>query len=69
MADRLDQYVVNNTGNQILIKKDLIVCGGGGGNRTPVRKSSTERSTYLVLPTSNLIHKPPTDRLFVNQLP
>ena len=24
--------------------------GGGGGNRTPVRKSSTKRSTYLVLP-------------------
>ena len=23
--------------------------GGGGGNRTPVRKSSTERSTYLVV--------------------
>ena len=30
--------------------KGFLVFGGGGGNRTPVRKLSTKRSTYLVLP-------------------
>ena len=31
-----------------LIIKGLII-GGAGGNRTPVRKSSTDRSTYIAM--------------------
>ena len=38
------------------------VIGGGGGNRTPVRKFSTASSTYLALPF-DLTRKPPTGRL------
>ena len=38
------------------------IIGGGGGNRTPVRKFSTASSTYLALPF-DLTRKPPTGRL------
>gem|GEM_PF-2973742 len=33
----------------LLIKGLIIIIGGAGGNRTPVRKSSTDRSTYLAM--------------------
>jgi len=33
----------------ILIKGLIIKIGGAGGNRTPVRKSSTDRSTYIAM--------------------
>ena len=39
--------------------------GGGGGNRTPVRKFSTASSTYLALPI-DLARNPPTGRLIVS---
>ena len=38
------------------------IYGGGGGNRTPVRKSSTASSTYLAL-SFDLTRNPPTGRL------
>ena len=31
------------------IKGLVLIIGGAGGNRTPVRKSSTDRSTYLAM--------------------
>jgi hypothetical protein len=31
----------------LLIKGLIIIIGGAGGNRTPVRESSTDSSTYL----------------------
>jgi len=31
------------------IKGLIIIIGGAGGNRTPVRKSSTDRSTYIAM--------------------
>ncbi len=33
----------------LIIKGLVLVIGGAGGNRTPVRKSSTDRSTYLAM--------------------
>jgi hypothetical protein len=33
----------------LLIKGLIIKIGGAGGNRTPVRKSSTDRSTYIAM--------------------
>ena len=45
-----------------------LVCGGGGGNRTPVRKLSTASSTYLALPI-DLARNPPTGRLVVSDPP
>jgi len=42
--------------------------GGAGGNRTPVRKSSTDSSTYLAL-LFNLTCNTPTDKQFARELP
>ena len=33
----------------LYIKGSIIKIGGAGGNRTPVRKSSTDRSTYIAM--------------------
>ena len=43
-------------------------CGGGGGNRTPVRKPSTGSSTYLVW-LFVLTGAPPADGLRHGELP
>jgi len=42
--------------------------GGAGGNRTRVRKSSTDSSTYLAL-LFNLTCNTPTDKQFARELP
>jgi hypothetical protein len=42
--------------------------GGAGGNRTRVRKSSTDSSTYLAL-LFNLICTTPTDKRCTDELP
>jgi hypothetical protein len=42
--------------------------GGDGGNRTPVRKSSTDSSTYLAL-LFDLICTTPTDKRCTDELP
>jgi hypothetical protein len=42
--------------------------GGGGGNRTRVRKSSTVSSTYLAM-LFNLTWHPSTGRLTTGELP
>ncbi len=45
-----------------------ILFGGAGGNRTPVRKPSTDSSTYLAL-LFNLIYTSPTDKQCIDELP
>ena len=42
--------------------------GGGGGNRTRVRKSSTASSTYLAM-LFNFTWHPPTGGLMTGELP
>lgn len=42
--------------------------GGAGGNRTPVRKSSTDSSTYLAW-LFDLTYATPTDKRFISELP
>ena len=42
--------------------------GGGGGNRTRVRKSSTDSSTYLAM-LFNLTWHPPTGGLMTGESP
>jgi len=42
--------------------------GGAGGNRTRVRKPSTDSSTYLAWLLSLILH-PPTDKRLQNELP
>ncbi len=42
--------------------------GGDGGNRTRVRKSSTDSSTYLAM-FSNLTQQPLTGKLMIGELP
>ena len=44
------------------------VIGGAGGNRTRVRKPSTDSSTYLVW-LFDLIFHPPTDKRLQDELP
>jgi len=46
----------------------FFIFGGAGGNRTPVRKSSTDSSTYLAL-LFNLICTTPTDKQCTDELP
>ena len=41
-----------------------LVIGGGGGDRTPVRKPSTGSSTYLVV-SFDLTHQTLTDKLLI----
>lgn len=57
----------NTTAGVVFI---VLLCfnGGDGGNRTPVRKSSTDSSTYLALLFS-LICAPPTDKRYADELP
>ena len=42
--------------------------GGDGGNRTRVRKPSTDSSTYLAM-LFNLTWQPPTGRLMTGESP
>ncbi len=46
----------------------FLLFGGDGGNRTPVRKSSTDSSTYLAWLFSLILHAP-TDKRLQNELP
>ena len=42
--------------------------GGAGGNRTPVRKPSTDSSTYLAW-LFDLTYATPTDKRCISELP
>jgi hypothetical protein len=42
--------------------------GGAGGNRTPVRKPSTDSSTYLAWLFDLILHAP-TDKRLQDELP
>jgi hypothetical protein len=44
------------------------VIGGAGGNRTPVRKPSTDSSTYLAV-LFDLTQDPPTSKRGLSELP
>jgi len=46
----------------------ILGIGGAGGNRTRVRKLSTDSSTYLAWLLSLILH-PPTDKRLQNELP
>ncbi len=54
--------------NKITTARVVILFGGAGGNRTPVRKSSTDSSTYLAL-LFNLICTTPTDKRRADERP
>jgi hypothetical protein len=64
--DKQKQKSPFSKGNSgIFIKRHF---GGGGGNRTRVRKSSTDSSTYLVLPF-DLTNPTRTHTLWTSELP
>ena len=46
----------------------LQLLGGAGGNRTPVRKPSTDSSTYLAWLFDLILHAP-TDKRLQDELP
>ena len=60
--------VMPNYTNNKTTARVVLLFGGDGGNRTPVRKSSTDSSTYLAL-LFNLICTTPTDKRCTDELP
>ena len=50
------------------IRVGFLGIGGAGGNRTPVRKPSTDSSTYLAWLFSLILHAP-TDKRLQDELP
>ena len=60
------QYL--SSANNNTTARVVFLFGGAGGNRTRVRKSSTDSSTYLALLFS-LICTTPTDKRCTDELP
>lgn len=68
---RLDEPIGGSPSNYHQLKNHRsggFLIGGGGGNRTRVRKSSTDSSTYLAMLFS-LTRHPPTGGLMTGESP